>query len=81
MELISIARDRLAFALSRVLSAAEEKYARSYLASFGYAVLDGSIPEHLGYREAMRAGRSVTETGQKTLNSSSTSISCACGAV
>jgi chromosome partitioning protein len=68
MERISIARDRLAFALSRVLSAAEEKYARSYLASFGYAVLDGSIPEHLGYREAMRAGRSVTETGQKTLD-------------
>ena len=27
--------DRLAFALSRVLSAAAEKYARSYLASFG----------------------------------------------
>jgi hypothetical protein len=29
MERISVARDRLAFALSRVLSAAEEKYARS----------------------------------------------------
>ena len=68
MERISVARDRLAFALSRVLPAAEEKYARSYLASFGYAVLKGSIPEHLGYREAMRAGRSVTETGQKTLD-------------
>jgi hypothetical protein len=68
MERISVAREKLAFALSRVLSAAEEKYARSYLASFGYAVLDGSIPEHLGYREAMRAGRSVTETSQKTLD-------------
>ena len=42
-----------------VLSAAEEKYARSYLRSFGYTVLDSSIPEHLGYREAMRAGRSA----------------------
>lgn len=68
MERVSVARDKLAFALSRVLSVAEEKYARSYLASFGYAVLDGSIPEHLGYREAMRAGRSVTETGRKSLD-------------
>ncbi len=74
MERISVARDKLVFALSRVLSAAEEKYARSYLASFGYAVLDGSIPEHLGYREAMRAGRSVTETGQKTLDGSAQAL-------
>ena len=58
MERISVARDRLAFALSRVLSAAEEKYARSYLASFGYVVLKGSIPEHLGYREG-NAHRSI----------------------
>jgi hypothetical protein len=51
-----------------VLSAAEEKYARSYLASFGYAVLEGSIPEQVGYREAMRGGRSITETAQETLD-------------
>jgi hypothetical protein len=51
-----------------VLSSAEEKYARSYLGSFGYTVLDSSIPEHLGYREAMRAGRSITETDQEMLD-------------
>jgi chromosome partitioning protein len=68
MERIAVARNKLAFALCRVLSAAEEKYARSYLQSFGYDVLDTSLPEHLGYREAMRVGRSVTETHQKTLD-------------
>ena len=68
MERIGVSREKLAFALCRVLSDAEEKYARSYLASFGYAVLEGSIPEHVGYREAMRGGRSITETAQETLD-------------
>jgi chromosome partitioning protein len=68
MERVGVARDKLAFALCRVLSAAEEKYARSYLGSFGYTVLDSSIPEHLGYREVMRAGRSITETDQEILD-------------
>jgi chromosome partitioning protein len=68
MERVGIPRNRLAFALCGVLSANEERDARSYLASFGYEVLDGSIPEHLAYREAMRVGRSITETRQKTLD-------------
>jgi chromosome partitioning protein len=68
MERIGVPREKLAFALCRVLSSAEEKYARSYLASFGYRVLVGAIPEHLGYREAMRVGRSIDETGQDTLH-------------
>ena len=68
MERVGIPRDRLAFALCGVLSANEERDARSHLASFGYEVLEGSIPEHLAYREAMRVGRSITETRQKTLD-------------
>jgi hypothetical protein len=31
-------------------------------------VLSGAIPEHLGYREAMRVGRSITETNLKLLD-------------
>ena len=68
MERVGIARERLAFALSGVLSTHEERDARSFLASFGYAVLEGSIPLNSHYREAMRSGRSITETRQKTLD-------------
>jgi chromosome partitioning protein len=68
LERVGIPRERLAFALCGVLSVNEERDARSYLASFGYEVLEGSIPEHLVYREAMRVGRSITETRQKTLD-------------
>jgi chromosome partitioning protein len=68
MERIAVPREKLAFAMCRVLSEHEDKDARSYLSSFGYAVLEGSIPEDIGYRDAMRAGRSITETGQKVLD-------------
>jgi hypothetical protein len=34
----------------------------------GYVVLEGAIPQHLTYRVAMRSGRSIMETGQKTLD-------------
>jgi chromosome partitioning protein len=68
LERISIPRTKLVFALSRVLAPAEEKYARSYLSSFGYAVVEASIGEQLGYREAMRSGRSIIETGEALLD-------------
>ena len=68
MERVGVARERLVFALTGVLSPHEERDARSFLASFSYAVLEGSIPVHLHYREAMRSGRSITETHQKTLD-------------
>jgi hypothetical protein len=68
LERVGIAREKLAFALCIVLSANEEKNARSSLASFGYVVLEGAIPQHLTYRVAMRSGRSIMETGQKTLD-------------
>jgi len=68
IERIKVPRERLAFALCRVLSEAEEKYARSYVGSFGYNVLAGSIAEDITYREAMRAGRSIIETNYGELN-------------
>jgi len=68
LERVGIPRDKLAFALCRVLSDAEEKMARSHLAGFGYTVLKGAVPEHLSYREAMKMGRSISETGKKALN-------------
>jgi chromosome partitioning protein len=74
MERLGVPREKLVYALTRVLSEAEEKYPRSYLQSFGYTVLEGFIPEHLGYREAMRSGRSICETGQKTLDASAATL-------
>ena len=68
MERIKVPRERLAFALCRVLSEVEEKYARSYVGSFGYSVLAGSIAEDITYREAMRGGRSIIETNYEELN-------------
>jgi chromosome partitioning protein len=68
LERIGVPRHKLAFALCRVLSKQEEKTARSLLIQSGYTVLKGSIFEHLRYREAMRLGRSVVETGKKSLD-------------
>jgi chromosome partitioning protein len=68
LERLGIPRDKLAFALCRVLSSGEEKAARAKLAQFGYTVLEGAIFEHLRYREAMKVGRSIGETGKKALD-------------
>jgi hypothetical protein len=68
MERVSIPRERLAFALCRTLSSQEEKAARAYLESFGYRVLEGAIPEDLAYRDAMKAGKSIGESGRKKLD-------------
>ena len=67
MERVGIARERLAFALCNVLSQGEERDARTFLGSFGYRVLEGSVPSNIAYREAMKVGRSILETGQRTL--------------
>ena len=47
-----------------MLSDKEEQDARTYLMEAGYTVLRGSIPERLEYRQAMRDGCSIAETGQ-----------------
>jgi chromosome partitioning protein len=69
-ELVSagIPRGKLAFALCRIGTEAEETEARSYIAQAGYAVLDGSLPERPSYRQAANIGLSVTETRYPQLN-------------
>jgi chromosome partitioning protein len=68
MERVSIPRERLTFVLCRTLSPQEERGARAYLESFGYHVLEGAIPEDLAYREAMKVGKSIGESGRKELD-------------
>jgi len=63
-----IPRDRLAFALSRVGTEAEESEARAYIGQAGYTVFPGSIPERPAYRQASNVGLSITETRYPQLN-------------
>ncbi len=57
-----IAKDKLAFALNRVGSVAEESEARGYLNEAGFAVLDGCLFERVAYRIAQADGHTITET-------------------
>jgi chromosome partitioning protein len=59
---VGVPRERLVMALSRVATDSEEKAARAYVEKAGYAVLPGSIPERVAYREAHNRGQTVTET-------------------
>lgn len=63
-----ISKDKLAFALARIGTAAEEAEARSYIADAGYSALNGSLLEYPAYRKAQNVGRSVTETSFRHLN-------------
>jgi chromosome partitioning protein len=63
-----IPRDRLAFALVRVGTDAEENEARSYIQQAGYMALSGCIQERAAYRQASNAGLSITETRYPQLN-------------
>lgn len=60
---------KLAFALCRVGTQAEENAARNYLRTAGYEVLDGCIYERPSYRQAQNLGHSITETKYSQLNS------------
>ncbi len=59
---------RLAFALNRIGTPAEEAETRAYLAEAGYAVLDGCLLERPAYRQAQNAGNAITETRYAALN-------------
>ena len=59
---------RLAFALNRIGTQAEEAETRAYLAEAGYVVLDGCLLERPAYRQAQNAGNSITETRYAALN-------------
>jgi chromosome partitioning protein len=61
-----IPKERLAIAIARTLTAAEEESARAYLAKTGYEVLAGAIPERVAYREAHNRGQAVTESKRRS---------------
>lgn len=66
-----ISRDKLAFALMRVGTQAEEADCRSYIEKSGFYTLDGCVFEKPAYRLAQNKGLSITETKYSTLNKSS----------
>jgi chromosome partitioning protein len=63
-----IPKSKLAFALNRIGTPAEEADARSYVGEAGYAVLDGCLLERPAYRKAQNVGHAVTETSYAGLN-------------
>lgn len=70
LQRVRVPRDRLAFALCRVLGDKEAEATRDYLEERGYLVLRGAIKERLDYRDALNLGRGLSETRQQSLNSS-----------
>lgn len=65
----AIPKRKIVFALCRVgESPLEIEEAREYLASAGYTVAHGAIPEKIAYRRASDDGRAVNETRFPTLN-------------
>jgi chromosome partitioning protein len=69
-----IPQSRLAFALNRIGTPAEEADARSYLEEAGYAVLVGCLVERPAYRQAQNGGHAVTETRYVALNARADSL-------
>jgi chromosome partitioning protein len=63
-----ITKEKLAFALNRIGTAAEEGDARSYIVKAGYTSLNGSLAERPAYRKAQNTGHAVTETSYAGLN-------------
>src|SRR5262249_43005592 len=56
-----VPKQRLVMAVCRTLSEAEDETVRAFVQDAGYAVLPGSIPERIAYREAQNRGRAITE--------------------
>ena len=64
-----VPRQKVVFALCRVgNSQAEIAEARQYLTEAGYQVLEGELPEQVGYRRASDEGKAATETRYQSLN-------------
>ena len=59
---------RLAFALCKIGTDAEEAEARSYIAQAGFHALAGFVPERPAYRQAQNQGFTITETRFPQLN-------------
>lgn len=60
---------KLRFALTMVSTEREEEMGREYIQQAGYQVLDGSLEFKTSYRSALTAGKTVTETLHKGVNS------------
>lgn len=63
-----VPKDKLAFALTRVGTVAEEEEARAYINEAGYMSLQGCLLERPAYRKAQNRGYTVTETSYAGLN-------------
>jgi len=63
-----ISKQKLAFAINKVLTPSEETAARAYLMESGYEVIAGFLPAKTSYRDAHDHGRSITETRYDALN-------------
>jgi chromosome partitioning protein len=63
-----IPQGRLAFALCRIGTDAEEVEARAYIEQAGFYALPGFLPERPAYRQAQNLGLSITETRFPQLN-------------
>jgi chromosome partitioning protein len=63
-----IKHNKIAFVLCRVgESEIEIAEARNYINKAGYKILDGELPEKVGYRRASDDGRAVTEANHPSL--------------
>ncbi len=62
-----VPKERLVFALCRILSQSEEETARAYLTEAGYGVFPGCIPETSVYRQAQNRGQAITEATGKAI--------------
>lgn len=63
-----ILRDKLAFALCRVGTEAEERECRDYIGQARYQTLQGCLFEKPSYRQAQNFGQAITETRHASLN-------------
>jgi chromosome partitioning protein len=69
-----IPKEKLAFALNRIGTPAEEAEARAYVAEAGYVALAGCLLERPAYRKAQNTGHAVTETSYAGLNAKADSL-------
>lgn len=63
-----VPKAKLAFALCKIGTSAEDVDARAYIADAGFVALAGSIPERPAYRQAQNLGLAITETRFSQLN-------------
>ena len=63
-----VSKSKLAFALCKIGTDAEDAEARAYILDAGFDALPGSIPERPAYRQAQNLGLTITETRFGQLN-------------